>query len=335
MNALKVGAVGTFLLASFLGVRAFAQPVTESVNEDPNNTLFGHLGNDGGRCAATSTVNSFTFLQNKYPNIYDNKLTNGDPAGTRNTLAANMGIPPDEAAGTLDEDGTTADVTEGDNGDTAAEDDGSPMAWWRAKVNYINQQAPGTTVFKGQIAASYFNAAVDPSPNYEVNNTTFPGGTVTDTAPTYGFISSELNAGEDVEIAFQAYDPTAKNADGTMGAWIDHALTVTGISMTDNMDDGNYDEVGDTGTITYIDPNNPANPITGPLGVEQKTEGTETFQFLDFTWDNGNYGKAVTGAFPYLAFSESPIPEPTSIGILLVAAMGLSVRRRDRMIAVK
>ena len=176
----------------------------------------------------------------------------------------------------LDEDGTTADVTEGDNGDTPAEDDSAPVMWWKAKVNYINQQAHRRDGVQRAVCRQLLQCGDRSQPELSGERYDLPGGTVTDTAPTYAFLSSELNAGEDVEIAFQAYDPTAMNADGTKGAWIDHALALTGISMTDNMDDGNYDEVGDTGTITYIDPNNPANPITGPLAVDTMMGGTRT-----------------------------------------------------------
>jgi hypothetical protein len=110
---------------------------------DPDHTLFGNLkqtdvpdcGNGLFACGPTAAVNSFSFLQNKFPNIYDNKL-----------------IPDLDADGDFDYDDMklTAVALGGMDYMMCAVCDGGTLLdkFEKGKRDWINEHAPGTTIFK-------------------------------------------------------------------------------------------------------------------------------------------------------------------------------------------
>ncbi len=79
---------------------AFAGIIT--YDEDPSQNLFGTLnqraipacGNNttednSQACGPVAATNSFTYLEKKYPQVYGNKLTGGNPSQTANDLSGN------------------------------------------------------------------------------------------------------------------------------------------------------------------------------------------------------------------------------------------------------
>jgi len=115
-------------------------------------------------CAPTATMNSFIFLQNAYPKIYDNNLyvagTNGNGFDTDGALLASSTY-----MGTTPSGGTS-------NG-----------GWIDGKVNYINTYAPGTTYFEGMDSLGNGGQSWVQTAN-----------------PTANFLVMLLQQGEDVEI---------------------------------------------------------------------------------------------------------------------------------------
>ena len=263
-----------------------------------NYDRFGHLANQGASCAATATANSFRFLENQYPTRYANDpLTGGDPATARDRLR----------------DGWTAPGGAQRAGMGCGP---APRVWWNTKVTYVNDFAPGTTTFGGQFAGSFFNDALGTT-DYGLNLFT-PGGIVQDRPPTFEFLLQELRQGEDIEIAFQA------------AGGVDHAMTLTSL----HFDDQNFNDVWDgneAATLDYLDPNNPTQLFERPLRRVTKTVNGTDYAFLEFDWANGGVNPQANNAFIYLAFTESPVPEPATIvlvatGLLLVVVLGRRAR---------
>src|ERR1017187_8731056 len=115
-----------------------------SVSENPN--LFGHVNqNDpalAGVCAAggvsyacgpTAAVNSFVFLENMYPGLYDNTLT-GNPAVMQNLF-------------------NTVTTLSGNNFMMCAAGTGGTLLtnFITGKQNYIEQLTPGRTTYTSQL----------------------------------------------------------------------------------------------------------------------------------------------------------------------------------------
>ena len=105
-----------------LALATSASAVEISVTKDY--ALYGHIWNtdDGtstgspvGWCASTAVMNSFIYLENKYPWLYDTMLSGGDPVAARNALNAMMGTC------------TAAEV-------------------WEGKLEFLDTYAPGTTI---------------------------------------------------------------------------------------------------------------------------------------------------------------------------------------------
>ncbi len=133
---------------------------------------FGHVWNtnDGtsrgtsvGYCAPTATVNSFKFLENMYPNVYDNKLTNRDIIQTRDDLVGLMGTCPNTGT--------------------------QPKNWWEGKIQWIEDHAPGRTSYGGMVM-----------PFIDVS-TWNKKDLLSNTFPTFNWLFQQLKDGEDVELA--------------------------------------------------------------------------------------------------------------------------------------
>jgi hypothetical protein len=245
-------------------------------------------------CAPTATVNSFTFLENEYDLT---GLIDETPVQTVNDLeAANyMDVTPNSGA-------SATDVIEG------------KMAW-------INNQGLGNKIrIEGQAGGTFGGSAIDQQLDSDL---TTAGDIVGDhEAPTAQFIYDQLAAGQDVEMGFLWWDGT----DYVGG----HVVTATGID---------WDTTTETGTISFIDPWGAADIFGATLEMHDG--------FLELTYAGGAAGGGLgaDGNTPTVgdpdnpddertadiafAYAESPVPEPASMGLLCVGAVGL-LRRRSR-----
>ena len=249
---------------------------------------FGHLVNSGPLCVPTATVNSFQFLQNRYPEIYDSKLIpNGDLAQARYDLAFGWTYNGQQRDGT--DDGTPTDPK-----------GAYSQPWWEAKVHWVEDFAPGTTIFDGMI----YRDGVDLS-------TWYGGSVLTNGYPTWEFLWKELSDGEDVEIGIR---------------WDDHghALTLTSLKFYDANGNAMWD-AGEARKIDYLDPNNPTQLFEADLSLGVVNGD------LQFTWDNGSNPSADVSL--WLAYSESPIPEPLTMLAVGMGIAGLAGYIRKRRLA--
>ncbi len=234
------------------------------VKVPPNNT-------GDNSCAPTATMNSFTFLTNMYGEVYGNSLIGGQANWTE---AAKLLAGPAYMK-TSSETGTT----EGN--------------WVSGKVGYLENFAPGMTIYNGMDSDD-----TDNRPEWDKNAN-----------PTIDFLVNELSAGADVEIGI----------DG--GDGLGHVLTLTGVVWDDRNGDKKFD-AGDTLTLNTIDPANPT--VNTPLTLSPAlTDGGP------MTISSGAYSNYVlTGAL-----AESPVPEPSTFGLVGFGVISFAVGayRRRRM----
>lgn len=252
-------------------------------------------------CAPTATINSFEFLQNKYgltglvgANPYDaiNSLASSTYMNTQDA-APNAEPPPDWVGG-----GTSA----------------SSMVYGKEEYiqdhftpqnGYGSIQTVGQSVFFSQAAGS-LNA----------------NGGISQTGPTAAFIAQQLEDGEDIE-AWESWSDADGNAVG--GA---HIITITGI---------NFDPDENSGSLSFIDP-------YGGYGADSAVDVTST----TLTLEDGQLVVGYTGggagddhdpdnpddvgfARLDMVLAESPVvPEPATVGILGLGAIGLLTRRHRR-----
>jgi len=262
-------------------------------------------GNEGWQkapvaCAPTATINSFEFLQNKYGIT---GLVGGNPYDAINSLASatymntqdaepNEDPPPDWLGG-----GTSA----------------SSMVYGKEEYlldkfhpqnNITGIQTVGQSVFFSQAAGS-------------LNQ----GGGITQTDPTASFIADQLEAGEDIE-AWESWSDDEGNSTG--GA---HIITITGID---------FDPDENSGTLSFIDPYG-GNGANDAVDITSNTLTLEDGQLVvGYTGggagddgdpdNNGNTGYARID----MVLAESPIPEPATLGLLAISAVGLLTRRARR-----
>jgi len=253
--------------------------------------LYGHVWNEGGICGAAATINSFVYLQNKYPGVYDHKLVkdyNGD-----------------QVVDVYDWEEARDELAYGWDGRTGMYGVNNPIAAtartiWEHKVYWIEDHAPGSTIFHGQI-------------NTDTTNWYYSDAIQGGMYPEWGFLWDELWACEDIELGIR---PCTGSGDG-------HVVTLTGLSFSDNDEDGVW-SVGDTPyALKYLDPNAPDECIWADI-IECPLEPGA----LAFTWWQANEPYYVD-----FAYAESPIPEPATIivwGLLGMLAAGFAYRRQRR-----
>ena len=129
---------------------------------------YGHVKNEGYKCAPTATINSFIYLWNRYLNIYKGtKLldSNGDGINDNYTeLRDDLAI----WMNTSEEKGT------------------DEKDWWKGKLAWINTYAPGTTTFRGIVFRNVSSWS---------HKELLKRG-----VPTWDFLWKNLAAGADIEI---------------------------------------------------------------------------------------------------------------------------------------
>jgi hypothetical protein len=156
------------------------------------------------------------------------------------------------------------------------------------KKAFIEAHAPGRTTYK--------------------NRTVFADDTYAD--PTWQFLFNELMDEEDVELLLSYHDGTdyKNDQDKFYGG---HFVTVTGMNWTDADMDSIID-AAENAMFSFIDPG------TG-------TERTFSLFHSTFGLDT-NYGAngTIIGASISAIVSESPIPEPETIALLVVGLLGLA-----------
>jgi len=269
---------------------------------------FGHLwntenGTQGGDpkpwCAPTAIANSFRFLETRYPQIYDQKLTHGNLLSTRDALQEGW-----VNAGNVYRNGTGA---------------GDDQFIWEAKVQWIEDFAPGTTVFGGRV----YKPGVNLSDWYGASP-------LQNAYPTFDFLWGELEHKEDVEIGFYWKALVKKVGPGgeIIEEWkkFGHMVTLTSLKFCDSNGNKQWDaDLDEVAQIDFIDPNDPRALTWCPLTMDYEGSGALKFMYTH-------------GGTPYLAtldlaYSESPIPEPVTLAGLMMGIGGVAVYIRRRRVA--
>ena len=292
MNRRTLGLLVTSVLLVAFNLAGVANADIVSIQLDYND--FGHLENDGPRCAPTATINSFMYLWNKYPTIYQSTdlLTDYDGGGiglsdlaTDRNLLANgwQNQNGDERTGMTVPSATAQNI-------------------WENKLYWIEDFAPGTTVVDGMIKTVQ-------------DLSTWYGSDVLENAfPTWDFLWKELKDGEDVELLIAGLDES-----------FGHALTLTSLKFDDTDGDEEWD-AGETRWVDYLDPNKPSQLFEAELTLQ--ADGS-----FKFNWHNGGANTA-TDVYIVGAYSESPIPEPATIAVWsILGGLGFyTAQRRKRVV---
>ena len=215
--------IAIFLLALMLIIgltSSNAQAIVYDIEKDW--TLYGDLnqnlipGIGSMACGPTAAVNSFVYLENQYPGIYDHNLVpdlNADGVyhDTDDMIAV---------AQTLAESGymnmTMADGTFHDN-------------FIYGKWKYMEEQAPGMTIYDAQDTWDWTRPPVAAPDWFEKKN------------PTWEFIYNQLVGCEDLEILLSFF------GDGG------HYLTLTSFYFDDGNNNGII-EVDEDAWVDFIDP---------------------------------------------------------------------------------
>lgn len=179
----RLGVIGgsIFLLFAF-STALSATIITAGENPFSFGDLNQHDTNCGNvACGPTAATNSFVFLQNTYPNIYDTLLV---PHMNGNTPYEDEQDVANDLSNIMH---TCSRCFPG--GGTYIED------FIAGKQQYMNTVARGLTVFAAQMSIAWRPTDPDgnnvgPKPAYVMDNT----------VPTAQFIASQIAAGEDVEV---------------------------------------------------------------------------------------------------------------------------------------
>jgi len=269
-----------------------ALPVLINASEDI--TKFGNLKqadvtscpNDA--CGPTSAVNSFVFLQKSFPQVYDSKLIEHDPANVANDPYRDLVFTANRLA-------TDAFMRTCTICGTFPDDFAVGKDRWINGFGATAGHAPGTTTFGVQDEFAWGAGNALP-PDRLTPPTYFRQKT-----PDSSFFISELRKMEDIEILLNG-DPN-------------HWVTVTSFSFTD-LNDNNVLDGAEVGTIGFIDPADGANRIR-PL----KLTGGEIV--VDYR-QNGTFSARIVSA----ESESTPIPEPATVVLLIVGVAGLVAGRR-------
>ena len=289
-------AVGLLAVVTAAGLVSPVWAVQYSIQKPQN--LYGTLNQNlipgGGQfmCGPTAAVNSFVYLENAYPLVYnrnlvpDNNPPNGahDPAeliATAQLLAAANYMNTMVALGAS---GTYDDM------------------FIYGKYRYLEDNAAGQTVYSAELKSTW-GWGVGVRPPAQIPPIPKPAWVQQNTIPTWQFLFNELTACEDVEILI---------VDGDWG----HYLTLTSFFWNDANNNGIIEQA-EGASIDYIDPATGA-PGISPIG---HAIGGGPQLFVSY----GMYPNAQV----VMAVSESPIPEPATLSLLAFGGL-LTLTRRKR-----
>ena len=274
------------IASTLVPTSAVAEPITYGLDFNE----FGHVQNTvcpdapDGICAAVATMNSFAFLKKHYPEVYGTtKIDRG--------IQSNLDI----AALSFATEGWTSP-----NGDERLgyyQRTGDALQnLWETKIQWVEDWAPGTTLFHGQAHATGTHP-----------DTWLRGASVAQNYPDFQFLLNEIKNGEDVELVIRSTDPEKPGA---------HVLTLTGISFDDKNTNGVCDPK--ECLLAWIDPN-------FPDGVKFSDRIEFTNGRLEF-FEGFSLRQVV---FIDAAFAESPVPAPSTI-VLIAGGLIVLALVRDR-----
>lgn len=228
------------LTASVAGTTwSTASRAASMINVELPYNKYGHESNIGGRCAATSMINSFVYLSNT-SKIYKNTalLTGSD---MNNTLQDSI---------------IELDTLMGGKGCGVSDQEA-----WEGKLEWFELYAPNTTTFAGMVDLDFTD--------WEGNQFLTRG------VPTIDFLLDELRDGEDVEVGF-GFDLTPEEEPDPTKRRSGHWITLTSLHIDDMNMNGMWD-FGEMTLIDYIDPNCPAGtgPNPAPSVVELSPDGKQ------------------------------------------------------------
>ena len=276
------------------GARAAVYDIQKPLN------LYGNLNQNAipaplgaSACGPTAAVNSYVYLEQQYPGIYGRKLVPDTiPGGYQQAELIAV-------AQSLAAVGYMNTMVVGAGVNTGTYDD----MFIYGKYQYIEDNAPGTTVYSAQLSSTWQWPGAPPRPADQIPPITKPDWVQENTIPTWDFLYDELVACEDVEILI---------IDDAWG----HFLTLTSFSWNDANNDGVIQQA-EGATIDYIDP---ATGLPGLSPIMQQGLGTVIF----VSYPNFPNARLV------MAVAESPVPEPGGLAVIGVALLA-AFRRRRRM----
>jgi len=279
-------------LTAGLGLLCPESAVAVPIDAQLPYALYGHESNIGGRCAATSMINSFVYLSHISPSLYRNTQLLSGPGTDENG----------DGVVNLQDSIISLDNLMGGNGCGV-----NRQQAWEGKMNWFQRYAPGTTTFAGMVNEDF---------------TGWEGAAfLARGEPTMNFLLGELRAGEDVELRIGF-------ADGS-GHYV--TLTSLHIDDNNNngaWDPG----IGETASLDYIDPNCPAGTNAGNPGPSvvplSLVGGTLQFNWVN---GNGTVCNPRDPSVPVsitAAWAESSIPEPSSLLLTFAGLAGVAALRR-------
>ena len=285
-----------------------------------NQQLYGNLDQDdipqcgAFMCGPTAAINSFKYLENAYPAIYGNSLIPigasggqdlnldgnvGDSYDDMIAVAMTVGDQPPPVLPAVPQFMNTKAVLIGGGGGAGTWDD----MFIYGKQAYIESVLPNQTTYAAQLKSTWAWLGAPPRPADEIPPIAKPAWVQDQTQPDAVFLAQELAACEDVEILI---------VDSDWG----HFLTVTGIQWVDINSDGLINAVAENATLHYID------PVTGLPGAS--SIGGQNVAGDPLRVSYGIYPMAEL----VMTVSESPIPEPATLSLLVIGAVTLIRRRK-------
>jgi autotransporter-associated beta strand protein len=232
---MKVWKVLVFLSNCGLAlVMAGVPPSAAALYEAGNDySLYGHLYQGdvpeigSMACCPTAAINSFTYMQNQYPLIYDSRLASKPPTISDVQAIAGPSFMNTNTAGTSD-----------------------PLVFW-GRYLYLESRLPFQTQYSCQVAirnGQPIHGDTDdvawpmnrPLPKYLENA---PGPI---SVPTWQFLYQNLQKGSDVGVGI-----TFLNADGSASN-SGHCLSLNNFSFDDKNNNGIIDK--GEGKVSFVDP---------------------------------------------------------------------------------